>query len=336
VLALGIAASILVTGCGDDDSYPPASGSGGSGGSGGNGAEDAAVPLDGGALDAGPSAFGTLTVEVNDVVAMQGKQVLVEVLDANSLESLGGACAPVTSDAFSVSLPATLRLSTALCDYGTDTEWPPGDYVVQVQIQQPEIFPSILCTEVSITVIADTSVTARVNSYRSCTDDSVQDGIYDGSRLTCRSTMQFLDHTSTDVAAVLLDFTGASVTLERNGTQWMESYADADCRLDVTREIAMEMSGVDSIGFTPNRTYAFTPSSCTLTVTDTSGTAEVGASDPAFQPSTDFRVDDMWFFNLVGTGYAFWTAPAAWSVLMPPLAVPCGMQDSVARTWTRR
>jgi hypothetical protein len=324
-----------MAGCGDGGSGYMRAGSSG-GGSGGSGAEDAQVPLDGGAEDAGPSAFGTLSVEVNDVAGMQGKQVLVEVLDANSLESIGGACAPVTSDPFSVTLPATLRLSVGLCDYGSDTAWPIGDYIVNVQVQQPEIFPSILCTEVAVTVAADATTVATVDTYRSCTDDSFQDGVYDGSALTCRATMQPLVHTANSVAAMLLDFTGATATLERNGTQWLETYADADCRLEVTREIMMEMSGVDSIGFTSNRTFVFTPPNCTLTATGADGAIEVGASAPVFQPSTDFRIDDLWFFNVLGNAYSFWTVLGGWTVLTPPLAVPCGAQDSIARTWTRR
>lgn len=333
VSALCIVLFGSMVGCGDDDSMPMA-GSGGEGGSAGTGDEDAQVPLDGGGGTA-PSEFGQLSVTLNDIENMQGMQVIVELLEAETSTTVAGACTPVTSDAFSVTLPITARNSPALCDYGSDPQLPAGDYRVVVYVQEPEVFPAILCADVNATVTVGGNATVVVESYRPC-GDVFPDGTYEGSAMSCATASTAIEHISTDSAASIMDFTDVTVTLERNGMQWLETYEDDDCQLQVTREIVVDDSALGFMQFSTDRTYVWQPADCTLTVTAGDMTAEIGAAFAYYQPTTEVRVDDVWLYMPIGAQIRFASAPGIWSAVDPPLSLPCEAAESFVRTWARR
>lgn len=329
---LGLLALLLGTiGCGGDDTGPPA-GSGGTGGAGGTGGEDAQVPIDSGTEDAGPSELGALTIQLENIEGMQGKQVIVEVISVDTMASVAGACAQVTADPFGATLMTTTRNSPALCDYTADTQIGVGEYRITVQVQEPEVFPAILCADSTATVVTGETTTVTVDVYRSCTG-GFPDGTYTGSSLTCSMTMQPLEYASEDVAVALLDFAGATVTAERNGAQWLETYEDSDCVLEVEREIISVVPGALSVIFGANRTYTWTPADCALSVNAGGNMIEVDSSSPLLPGSTDFHVDDVWSYTVTRAGFRFTTSAGVWSLVMPPLDVPCAAEESLVRTW---
>jgi hypothetical protein len=311
-------------------------GSGGAAGSGGSGGdEDAQVPLDGGADAEVPSEVGELSLDLTGLEGMEGKQVIIEVLAAETRAAIGGACVQVTSDPFSTVVPLTLRVSTALCDYGADTGLPIGDYAITVQVQEPEVFPAILCAETSATVSVGESATATVDSYRACVG-GFGDGSYEGSAVSCATGNGPIAHVSTDAAASLMDFTDATLMAERNGMQWLETYEDGDCHLEVTREISLDDINGGFLRFSSMRSYVWEPADCTFTVTAGSETAEIGADFSYYQPTSDVRADDVWFYMPSGNGFRVAGAPAIWNQLTPALDLPCDPNEALVRTWTRR
>lgn len=369
VLSIG-----LFIGCGGDDPRPPApGGAGGSGGSGGTagtagdggsgaggmagssgtggsagnsgtggnageagtGMTDAEVPFDAG-LDSSTGDFGTLSVAVNGLENMNGKQIIVELFAAATRDPIGGLCAPVTSDDFSETLVATTRTSVALCDYTTDDQLPAGNYVVVLQVQEPEIFPAIACNETTATVVTGEHTVVTFDRYAAC-GGGVRDGVYEGSGLTCSSTMLPIQHTSTNAAASALDFDNVTVTAERDGAEWSETYEDDDCQLVVTHQIADETAESGVLTFSMDRSFDWTPANCKLTVTGGGQTAEVGASNSSlFNASSLLRIDDIWFYSKDGLNYRFSSVPGIWTVSIPTVDIACDSQESFSRTWTLR
>lgn len=326
-------------GAGATDAQVPMDGSmGGTGGGGGTGATDAEVPIDAGE-DAGPLTTGQLTVALENIEDMSGRNALLEVID-----SLGGvvagACVTVTSDPFSMTVPMTLRNTEALCDYGQDTGLPVGEYTVSVGIQEPEQFPPLACATTTASVMLGAMTTATIDRYRPCTG-GLPDGVYTASPISCATQSQPIVHTSTDAAAAIMDFRGITITGERNGTQWTETYEDSDCRMEVTREITMEGSDEQWLfSFAYDRTYVWTPSNCTFTATAGGMSAEYGANFSGYSPMGGLlpRPDDIWTYSPVGAGYRFSTPPGFWHVL--GLDLPCmmgnGTDEGFVRTWTPR
>jgi hypothetical protein len=241
----------------------------------------------------------------------------------------------VTSDPFAAVVPLTLRLSTALCDYGSDALLPIGEYAITVQVQEPEVFPAILCAEASATVTLGESATATVESYRACVG-GFTDGVYEGSALSCATASAPIVHVSTDAAASLMDFTDVELTAERNGTQWLETYEDADCHMELTREVVLDDVNGGFLRFATTRSYVWEPSDCTFTVTAGGDSAEIGSAFAYYQPTDDVRADDVWFYTASGNGFRVAGAPAIWNQLTPALDLPCDQSEAFARTWTRR
>lgn len=327
--------SLCGVGCGDDDGAPPG-GTGGASGSGGiGGDQDAEVLTDAGIDAVVPSQFGELSLNLNDLSGMEGKQVIVEVLAAPTQATVGGACVQVTSDPFSVLVPLTLRISTALCDYGTDTQLPVGDYVITVQVQEPEVFPAILCAQTTATVSIGETTTATIDGYRACVG-GFADGAYEAGPISCATASAPIAHTSTDAAASLMDFTDTTLTAERNGMEWLETYEDVDCHMELMREIVLDDVNGGFLRFSTERSYVWEPSDCTFTVTAGGDTAEIGAGFAYYQPTDDVRVDDVWFYTPSGNGFRVAGAPAIWNQLTPALDLPCDPSEALARAWMRR
>lgn len=336
----------------ESGSKPPAAG--GFGGTAGAGATDAQVPMDGsmggiggatdaqvpdGGEDAGPLNTGELMVALENVEDMSGRNALLEVIDSAGAV-VAGACVTVTSDPFSVTVPMTLRNTEALCDYGEDTGMPAGDYTVSVGIQEPEQFPPLACATISASVMLGATTTATIDRYRPCTG-GLPDGVYTASPISCATQSQPMVHTSTDAAAAIMDFRGITITGERSGTQWTETYADSDCRMQVTREITMEGNDQQWLfSFAADRTYVWTPPNCTLTATAGGMSAEYGADFSGYSPTGGLlpRADDLWTYSPVGAGYRFSTPPGLWHLL--GLDLPCmmgnGTDEGFVRTWTPR
>jgi len=166
---------------------------------------------------------------------------------------------------------------------------------------------------------------------------SIVDGDYDGSAMSCATQSTPMVHTSTSAAATIMDFRNISITATRTGTQWVETYEDNDCTLTLTRTIELETSA--AINFSQARAYTWTPSNCTLTARAGSASAEIGSSFAAYQPLSgeELHADDYWTYNIENNAFRFSAAPV-WSVITPPLELPCqgGGMESFVRTWTPR
>lgn len=329
--------------CGDDDAAPPPpAGAGGSdqdaGGTGGVGGSDtdAQVP-DSGTDSAEPPSVGTLTLVFSDVEDMSGKNILIDILDSTTLESIAGACAAVTSDAFSANIDVTRRVSPALCDYSTDTGVPVGDYVVSVTIQEPEIFPGVLCATTSASVQLQQNTEVMIDSLGPCSFTMVPEGTFSGTPLRCQNESTRIAHTSLDAAASLLDFDGTTISAVRTGNSWVETYEDADCQLQVTRTILSDTQPDQTIVFGfMSRTFEWTPSDCTFTVSAGGDSMEIGSDYAFYEQDGAVRADDVWQYMWLGNNFTFTSVARVWEVVMPPLDLPCSTDAGFRRQWTLR
>lgn len=160
LVALGVFSMVA---CGDDDGPAPVDAAIVDGGptdapiAVDAGPDDSGLP-DAGSVDAGTS--GTLTVEANGVTGASGKIVLAFVTSAGGGASLGGVCAPVTSDPGDVSaIVKTPVAGSDPCTLGANVIFPNGSYNVTAGIYTPGMMMPERCATVTANVVGDTTVT---------------------------------------------------------------------------------------------------------------------------------------------------------------------------------